>query len=203
MPEPLFNKVAGLRLQACNFIKKRLWHRCFPMNLRNIWEQLVYRTPPGDSFWWWIFYAKIITRLLVVDYFRKKILSQIFNRDLNTLLLYAEYLRNVTFVARTNSSPFTLSLFEFLSFLVIYRASTHFNSTAPFKKTKSFESFWKISWNTCTTEWYLCKVAAYELHFKMDIFLRMFLNVSKFPLNSCTDFDFFNHEAPRLALKLQ
>ena len=24
-----FNKVAG---QACNFIKKRLWHRCFPVN---------------------------------------------------------------------------------------------------------------------------------------------------------------------------
>ena len=27
----LFNKVAGL--QACNFTKKRLQHRCFPVNI--------------------------------------------------------------------------------------------------------------------------------------------------------------------------
>ena len=31
--ESLFNKVAGL--EAYNFIKKRLKHRCFPMNLPN------------------------------------------------------------------------------------------------------------------------------------------------------------------------
>ena len=29
--ESLFNKVAGL--QACNFIKKRYQHRCFPVNI--------------------------------------------------------------------------------------------------------------------------------------------------------------------------
>ena len=29
--ESLFNKVAGLK--ACNFIKKKLQHRCFPVNL--------------------------------------------------------------------------------------------------------------------------------------------------------------------------
>ena len=27
-----FNKVAGLSPEACNFIKKRLWRRCFPVN---------------------------------------------------------------------------------------------------------------------------------------------------------------------------
>ena len=32
--EPLFNKVAGL--QACNFIKKRLQHKCFPANVAKI-----------------------------------------------------------------------------------------------------------------------------------------------------------------------
>ena len=45
--ESLFNEVAGL--QACNFIKKKLQHRCFPVNiakflripiLRNSWKQL-------------------------------------------------------------------------------------------------------------------------------------------------------------------
>ena len=45
-----FNKAAGLRLQPCNFIKKRLWHRCFPVNfvkflrtpfLQNTFERLL------------------------------------------------------------------------------------------------------------------------------------------------------------------
>ena len=30
MPESLFNKVAGLR--SATLLKKRLWHRCFPVN---------------------------------------------------------------------------------------------------------------------------------------------------------------------------
>ena len=30
VPEPLFNKVAGLR--PATLLKKRLWHRCFPVN---------------------------------------------------------------------------------------------------------------------------------------------------------------------------
>ena len=31
MLEPLFNKAAGLK--ACNFVKKRLQHSCFPVNI--------------------------------------------------------------------------------------------------------------------------------------------------------------------------
>ena len=34
MLEPLFNKVAGLK--AYNFIKKRLQHRCFPVNIAKL-----------------------------------------------------------------------------------------------------------------------------------------------------------------------
>ena len=31
-----FNKVEGQRPEACNFIKKkRLWHRCFPLDIAN------------------------------------------------------------------------------------------------------------------------------------------------------------------------
>ena len=36
MSESVFNKVAGLRLQACNLINKRLWHRWFPVDFANI-----------------------------------------------------------------------------------------------------------------------------------------------------------------------
>ena len=32
MLESLFNKVAGL--QTCNYIKKRLQHSCFPVNIK-------------------------------------------------------------------------------------------------------------------------------------------------------------------------
>ena len=31
-PPEFFYKNGVLRLQACNDIKKRLWHRCFPVN---------------------------------------------------------------------------------------------------------------------------------------------------------------------------
>ena len=39
MLESLFNKVAGLR--ACNFIKKRLQHRCFPVKFANLLRTLI------------------------------------------------------------------------------------------------------------------------------------------------------------------
>ena len=48
--ESVFNKVAGLKAQACNFITKKLQHRCFPEKLaeflriailKNICEQLL------------------------------------------------------------------------------------------------------------------------------------------------------------------
>ena len=63
--ESLFNKVAGL--QPCNFIKKRLQHMCFPVNiakflrtpiLRNICKQTV------ASINFKINYNMIITRFL-------------------------------------------------------------------------------------------------------------------------------------------
>ena len=48
-------------LKACNFIKKTLQHRCFPMNiakflrtpiLRNIWEQLLLETQTYITYPW-------------------------------------------------------------------------------------------------------------------------------------------------------
>ena len=58
--QSLFNKVAGL--QTCNFIKKRLQYRCFPVNfatflrtpiLKNIYERLLlhlkYYTPANNT----------------------------------------------------------------------------------------------------------------------------------------------------------
>ena len=41
--EPPFNKVGGLK--ACRFIKKRLEHRCFPVNIAKFQGQFFYRTP--------------------------------------------------------------------------------------------------------------------------------------------------------------
>ena len=38
-------------LQACNFIKKRLWHRCFPINIAKFLEHLLSRTSTNDFFW--------------------------------------------------------------------------------------------------------------------------------------------------------
>ena len=49
MLESLFNKTAGLK--AYNFIKKRLWHRCFPVNIAKfvknsfLYNNVFFRTP--------------------------------------------------------------------------------------------------------------------------------------------------------------
>ena len=41
-------------LKACNFIKKRLQHRCFPVNIpKNFKNNFFYRTTPVDAFEWW------------------------------------------------------------------------------------------------------------------------------------------------------
>ena len=41
--EFLFNEVAGLK--TCSFIKKRLQHRCFPVNIAKCLKTVFYRTP--------------------------------------------------------------------------------------------------------------------------------------------------------------
>ena len=45
--ESLFNKVACLK--AYNFIKKRLWHRCFPVNIAKL-----FRTAFFIEHLWWL-----------------------------------------------------------------------------------------------------------------------------------------------------
>ena len=48
MPESLFNKAAGLR--PATLLKKRLWHRCFPVNFAKfLGTPLSYRTPSAAA----------------------------------------------------------------------------------------------------------------------------------------------------------
>ena len=44
----VFKNLANFR--PATSLKKRLQHRCFPVNLLNFQEHLFYRTPPGDCF---------------------------------------------------------------------------------------------------------------------------------------------------------
>ena len=43
-----YNKVAGLKLAT--LLKKRLWHRCFPMNFAKFLRKPFHRTPLNDCF---------------------------------------------------------------------------------------------------------------------------------------------------------
>ena len=45
---PFFNKAAGHRLPT--LLKKRLKHRCFPVNFVKFLRAPFYRTPPGECF---------------------------------------------------------------------------------------------------------------------------------------------------------
>ena len=51
-----FNKVAGLRPKACNFIKKRLWHRYFHVNFAKF-----LRTAFLIEHLWWMLLFSIIS----------------------------------------------------------------------------------------------------------------------------------------------
>ena len=59
--ESLFSKVASL--EACNFIKKRLQHRCFPVNIAKFLIKLYLKNTTGGCFcalntsgiWWHIY----------------------------------------------------------------------------------------------------------------------------------------------------
>ena len=48
VPEPLFNKVAGLRPAA--LLKKRLWPSCFPVNFAKFLRTFIYSTPLDGCF---------------------------------------------------------------------------------------------------------------------------------------------------------
>ena len=45
-----FNKAAGLSLRPATLLKKRLWHRCFPVNLPNSQNTFLHRTPLVAAF---------------------------------------------------------------------------------------------------------------------------------------------------------
>ena len=57
-----FNKVAGLspRLSPATLLKKRLWHRCFPVNFAKFLRTPFYRILPDDYFLYLIMLCSII-----------------------------------------------------------------------------------------------------------------------------------------------
>ena len=52
VPESLFNKVAGLR--PATLLKKRLWHKCFPMNFAKFLRTLLLQNSSG-----WLLLTKL------------------------------------------------------------------------------------------------------------------------------------------------
>ena len=90
MLESLFNKVA--RLQACNFIKKILGHRCFPVInvkflrtsiLKDIYKRLllIFRRYFGSSSL--LAFCKIGVLKTSVKYLGKQICQSLFNKVLD------------------------------------------------------------------------------------------------------------------------
>ena len=63
-------KLQVLRPETCNFIKKRLWQRCFPVNFPISLRIPFYRAPPGDCLWTSLvlFYNPISLTILFSSY---------------------------------------------------------------------------------------------------------------------------------------
>ena len=60
MPESLFNKVEGL--ECATLLKKRLWHRCFPVNFVKFLG-----TPFYIEHLWWLLLTVCETLMLKCD----------------------------------------------------------------------------------------------------------------------------------------
>ena len=43
----------SLRPEACNFIKKAIWHRCFPINFVKFFKNTFLKNSSGGCFWIW------------------------------------------------------------------------------------------------------------------------------------------------------
>ena len=63
MLESLFDKVAGLKV--CNFIKKRLQHRCFPVNIAKFLRTVFFI----EHHWWLLLFSAYIPHLAHLSWF--------------------------------------------------------------------------------------------------------------------------------------
>ena len=75
--ESLFSKVASL--EACNFIKKRHQHRCFPVNIAKFLRSC-FCTLNSSGIWWHIWIGKLVT--------------YIFNIILCVSIMFSSFFRN-------------------------------------------------------------------------------------------------------------
>ena len=108
-----FNKVAGLK--TYNFIKKRLWHRCFPVNIANL-----LRTAFFIGHLWWLL-LDFLQNLLKTTLKKKKFSVEFFseiskksflslccsvskNNSFTDFLQFLSFFKHVRDVSRTQSS---------------------------------------------------------------------------------------------------
>ena len=98
--ESLFNKVAGLN--PCNFIKKRLQHRCFSVNFANFVYPF-YRTPPDDCFG--MNFAGLMRHWITINFFETSLTSLCIKGEwakLKNFILYFVWLRIIRTFQKTN-----------------------------------------------------------------------------------------------------
>ena len=77
-----FNKVAGL--VSTTLLKKRNWHKCFPVNCMKYWRISFYRISPGDYFCKYLhrtFFVKIINNQKLLIIFALKLYHRYFTRS--------------------------------------------------------------------------------------------------------------------------
>ena len=118
MLESHFNKFIGL--QACNFTKKRLQHRCFPVNIanfKNTYFEKHLRTADSDSSY--ILHSKLNKIIQEVDWSSR--LAFCFSWNIKSL--YFTYSHSYSFVLslsvfRCHSLPFFVIRCHSLSFVV-------------------------------------------------------------------------------------
>ena len=78
MLESLFNNIVGLK--ACNFIKKRLQHRCFPLNIAKFLKTAFFI----EHLYWLLLFM-----LVLCSYFEEKAVLEYFDDFIGYINVFA------------------------------------------------------------------------------------------------------------------
>ena len=62
---------------TATLLKKRFWHRCFPVNFKKLLTTHFYRTPPGECFWgFWVIFTSFLFSFIAL---RKNLFLEIYS----------------------------------------------------------------------------------------------------------------------------
>ena len=84
----------SIKLQALFLLKKRLWHRCVPVNFAKFQEHLFFKSTSGGCFWsktkFYNICAKNVTAYEIISLATKWKTTLLYEREINIMILFTK-----------------------------------------------------------------------------------------------------------------